>query len=195
MTSTGAVTYKPVLIGAAKLHYLDDKQKLDEVQNVVVLAPFGDGAAAVDWTRAKPVDAGIDELEKEPEEGAQFEDLPAAAAKAKNYEIWKRSFTTWLFQAQKLELVESPSLGQRSKPGESERDFRIPGRTSGPRGSRPRIERSAKVCAEAGGIRRPQASGAAGGGAAKIAAGPSDAADCRVGGRWTTECLHGAESD
>lgn len=125
VASTGPVTYKPVLIGAAKLHYLDDKQKLDEVQNLMVLSPFSDGPAAVDWTLAKPLDVGIDELEKEPEDGAQFEDLPGVAAKSKNYEIWKRSFITWLFQAQKLDLLESPSLGQRSKPGESERDFRI----------------------------------------------------------------------
>ncbi len=125
VASTGPVAYKPVLIGAAKLHYLDDKQKLDETQNLVVQVPFNDGPATVDWTLAKPLDLGIDELEKDPEDAARFEDLPGVAAKAKNYEIWKRSFATWLFQSQKLELLESPSLGQRSKPGESERDFRI----------------------------------------------------------------------
>jgi hypothetical protein len=125
VASTGRITYRPVLIGAAKLRYLDDKQKLDEIQNRVVLAPFSDGAAAIDWTKARLTDLGIDELEKEPEEGSQFEDLPGSAAKAKSYEAWKRSFVTWLFQEQKLELLESPSLGQRSKPGESERDFRI----------------------------------------------------------------------
>ena len=32
---------------------------------------------------------------------------------------------TWLFQTQKLDLFESPALGERSKPGEAERDFRI----------------------------------------------------------------------
>ncbi len=125
VTSTGTATYRPVLIGAAKLHYLDDAQKLDEMHDLVVLTPFCDGAAAIDWTQSKPAEFGIEELEKECEEGAQFGDLPGTAAKAKNYDTWKRSFATWLFQAQKLELLESPSLGERSKPGESERDFRI----------------------------------------------------------------------
>jgi len=36
-----------------------------------------------------------------------------------------KAFVTWLFQTQKLDLFDSPALGERSKPGEAERDFRI----------------------------------------------------------------------
>ena len=39
-TSTGTSDYKPALVGAAKLHYLDDKQKLDETRDVVMLVPI-----------------------------------------------------------------------------------------------------------------------------------------------------------
>lgn len=123
--STGPSNYKPALAGAAKLRYLDDKQKLDETRDVVMLVPIENGAAAVDWSQAKSLDIALDELEKEPAEGAQFEDLPGAAAKAKNYAIWNKAFVTWLFQTQKLDLFDSPALGERSKPGETERDFRV----------------------------------------------------------------------
>jgi hypothetical protein len=124
-TSTGASIYKPALVGAAKLRYLDDKQKLDEMREVVMLVPFENGVAAVDWSRAKSLDIALDELEKEAAEGAQFENLPEAAAKPKNYAVWNKAFVTWLFQTQKLELFESPALSERSKPGEAERDFRV----------------------------------------------------------------------
>ena len=124
-TTVGTCAYKPALVGAAKLHYLDDKQKLDESRDVLMLVPIMKGAAAVDWTQAKALTIGLDELEKEPCDGAQFEDLPEAAAKAKNYAIWNKGFVTWLFQTQTLDLFESAALGERSKPGETERDFRI----------------------------------------------------------------------
>jgi len=124
-TAVGTCAYKPALVGAAKLHYLDDKQKLDESRDVLMLVPITNGAAAVDWTQAKALALGLDELEKEPADGAQFEDLPEAAAKAKNYAIWNKAFVTWLFQTQTLDLFESAALDERSKPGETERDFRI----------------------------------------------------------------------
>jgi hypothetical protein len=124
-TSTGTSVYKPALVGAAKLHYMDDKQKLDESRDVVMLVPIDNGATGVDWTQAKTLDITLDELEKEPGDNAQFANLPVAAAKAKNYALWNKAFVTWLFQTQKLDLFESQALGERSKPGESERDFRI----------------------------------------------------------------------
>jgi hypothetical protein len=124
-TSTGPRLYRPAIIGAAKLHYIDDKEKLDECRDVVMLVPIQDSPAAVDWTQAKALDIALDELEKEPGDGAQFANLPEAAVKAKNYAVWNKAFVTWLFQTQKLDLFESPALGEHSKPGETERDFRI----------------------------------------------------------------------
>jgi hypothetical protein len=124
-TATGTSVYKPALVGAAKLRYLDDKQKLDETRDVVMLVPIGNGAAAVDWSQAKELDIALDELEKEAADDAQFENLPEAAAKSKNYPIWNKAFANWLFQTQKLDLFDSRALGERSKPGEAERDFRI----------------------------------------------------------------------
>jgi hypothetical protein len=48
-----------------------------------------------------------------------------SAAAPKNYESWKKDFSRWLYASQKLEVLTSPALGEFSKPGEPERDFRI----------------------------------------------------------------------
>jgi hypothetical protein len=122
---TSAKRYQPVLLGAAKLHYLDEKRGLDETRELVWTTPVTDGPTTIDWSAAEVSDLSISELEKTPEAGISFDDLPPEAAKAKNYAIWKRSFTNWLFQSQQLTLFASPSLGQTSAPGESERDFRV----------------------------------------------------------------------
>jgi hypothetical protein len=66
-----------------------------------------------------------DELEREPASDALFGSLPAEASKAKSYAAWSRDLVQWLYASQTLELHKSPSLGETSKPGESERDFRL----------------------------------------------------------------------
>ena len=55
----------------------------------------------------------------------QFLSLPASAGKAKSYADWNKDFGGWLFRTQKVELFKSPSTKEVSKPGESERDFRV----------------------------------------------------------------------
>ncbi len=121
----GASLYAPVLLGAAKLHYDDPKQNISETREMVWITPFNDGPAPVDWSHAEPVEIALSELEKTPEPGLRFGNLPSQAAIARNYAGWSKSFVTWIFQTQQLNVLKSPSLQQVSQPGESERDFRI----------------------------------------------------------------------
>jgi hypothetical protein len=47
------------------------------------------------------------------------------AGKARSYDQWGKDLATWLYNSRKYELLKSPTYKQFSKPGESERDFRI----------------------------------------------------------------------
>ena len=51
--------------------------------------------------------------------------IPIAAGKGKNYEMWKKDFSSWLYRTQSVELMRSRISKEVSKPGESERDFRV----------------------------------------------------------------------
>jgi len=64
-------------------------------------------------------------LENSPTEGPQFGSLLSIAGKAKSYEVWRKDFNAWLYRIQKLEIFRSSSTKEVSKPGESERDFRV----------------------------------------------------------------------
>jgi hypothetical protein len=123
--SSGVLHYEPRVLGAAEVMFTDSKLGLNEVRDVLYAAPVTDSPVPVDWSSAEAVETPIDSLEKQPAEGATFADLPAAAAKPKNYPAWQKSFALWLYQTQTLELFRSPSLKEVSKIGESERDFRI----------------------------------------------------------------------
>jgi hypothetical protein len=123
--STGErLFYHPMLLGAAEIRYSDSKT-VDMTQPLTLLAPITDGPVSLDWSQATALDLAVEDLESEPEAGAQFVEVPAKATKPKSYATWSKDFASWIYRNQRLELLESPSLDIASNPGESERDFRV----------------------------------------------------------------------
>lgn len=123
--ATGEIVYQPRVLAAAGIRFLDPKAGVDETRKVAFLAPITDAAVAVNWEDAAECPVSIEDLDKEPAEGASWSELPSPAAKAKNYAAWQKSFSTWLLTTQTYDLFKSCSSGLTSNPGESERDFRI----------------------------------------------------------------------
>jgi hypothetical protein len=119
------MVYVPMLLGSSQTRFSDSKSGVDTTQDVTVLAPITDAAVAVDWDHAVTAELAVADLESSPEEGAQFLPIPASAGKAKSYVDWNKDFGGWLFRTQKVELLKSPSTKEVSKPGETERDFRV----------------------------------------------------------------------
>jgi hypothetical protein len=117
--------YEPRVFASAQVQFIDAKLGINEVREVAVTAPFVDAPVAVDFARAEASDVSLTDLESEGEPGAVFGDVPPAATRAKNYDAWSREFARWLYQTQTLDLQRDPATGLSSKPGESERDFRI----------------------------------------------------------------------
>lgn len=117
--------YVPMLLGASQIRFSDTRSGVDTTENVTVLAPITESAVSIDWDHATNAELAVADLERDPEEGAQFLALPASAGKAKSYADWNKDFGGWLFRTQKIELSKSPSTKEVSKPGESERDFRV----------------------------------------------------------------------
>jgi hypothetical protein len=112
------------LLGAAQVRFLDAKTKVDVTRDVVYATGILSEAVPVDWAAATPLEIALGDLEPEPANGARFLELPAAAAKPRNYAAWTKAFTTWLAQSESIKLLRSPSTGAISNPGEPERDFR-----------------------------------------------------------------------
>jgi len=123
--SGSTLIYQPMLLAASQVRVSDSKVGVDVTQDVTLLAPISDGAVAVDWDRAAGSGLALADLESSPLDGARFGAVPSAASKAKIYEVWNKDFAGWLFRTQKVDLLKSPSTKESSKPGESERDFRV----------------------------------------------------------------------
>jgi hypothetical protein len=123
--SGSTLVYQPMLLGASQVHVSDSKAGVDVTQDVTVLVPISDGAVAIDWDRAAESGLALADLESSPLNGAQFGSVPSSASKAKSYDGWSKEFSGWLFRTQKVDLFKSPSTKGVSKPGESERNFRV----------------------------------------------------------------------
>ncbi|MEM6795491.1 MAG: ATP-binding protein, partial [Acidobacteriota bacterium] len=118
------VRYRPAVIGAARVHFVNARKGLEAEEEVLFLADLEDGE--IDWRRAELLeDLAEDDLEKAPEDGADFAELPAPAAEAKSYRGWSKDFSDMLYRERRWELLQSPALGLIAEPGESERDFRV----------------------------------------------------------------------
>jgi hypothetical protein len=117
--------YRPMLVGAAQVRVADTRSGVDVSRDLVYLTAITDDAVPVDWSRAEEVGFTTSDLTAGAEGEAGFAELPAPAAKKKSYDGWTKDFSAWLLQSQKTELLRSPSLKVVSKPGESERDFRV----------------------------------------------------------------------
>lgn len=123
--SGSTLIYQPMLLGASQVRVSDSNAGVDVTQDVTLLVPISDGAVAVEWDRAAESGLAWTDLESSPADGAQFGTIPSAASKARNYDTWNKDFTGWLFRTQKVDLFKSPSTKEVSKPGESERNFRV----------------------------------------------------------------------
>jgi hypothetical protein len=121
-----AAGYRPVLYGAARIHYSDARRGVDVDRSLQAAAPFAEGAVPIDWEHADGAVEPPDSLiESKAAPAATYDTLPAAALDPKRYVEWSRDFADWIVQSQPLKLFSAPGLKLLSEPGESERDFRI----------------------------------------------------------------------
>lgn len=123
--SSSTLLYRPMLLGVGQIHFTDTKAGADATHDVMAMTSITDGAIAVNWDDMAAIDVPLADLEPSSNPSAEFGELPPAANRAKNYETWRKDFSTWLYRTQKLNVLKSRSLNQIANPGESERDFRV----------------------------------------------------------------------
>ncbi|MEO6436901.1 MAG: DUF87 domain-containing protein [Tepidisphaeraceae bacterium] len=121
----GTLVYQPALLGCGTVYFTETKTGIDHEEELCLLAPLTDAIVAVEWADADEVDFGEADLDKDPQAGAAFAPLPSSAGKPKSFDAWKKQFTDALFRGRTLQLFKCGSLKITSRPGESERDFRV----------------------------------------------------------------------
>lgn len=121
--SNGPVTYRPMVLGSARVTYSDAKAGVDTELSVTLLCPIEAGPVPVDWEHAEEVEISEKDLEQSPLPGSSFEGVAAEATKARNYDAWERDLVDVIFRGRPLEIRRCRGLKIFGQPRESERDF------------------------------------------------------------------------
>jgi len=100
--------YEPRMIGFAKVHFVDAKNRIDAWKDVII-------TTKTDWSQGVDDPTLKNALQNEPLAGAKFSELPS-------FDLLEKSFAQYLYQHQAYTLFQMGS--QQSKAGESETDFK-----------------------------------------------------------------------
>ena len=120
-----AIRYRPCVIAALKLHFVDATSRLDAWIHRSLLAPLSDDGRSVLWEEAEEHGDLRPKMDTAPAPGAAFSELPAGAANPKNAAEWRKGASARAHQGITLEILNCAELKMASVPGESEGDFRV----------------------------------------------------------------------
>ena len=123
-SGSGAIEYRPAVLGAAKLHYVDPKLGVDVWQTVQYLAPLSDDGRDAQWDGAREIGALRAQATAAPAPGCGYGALPGPAARAESYAAWGKSLAAQLYERSRANFSVCDALKQTSSPDEAEGDFR-----------------------------------------------------------------------
>ncbi len=118
------ITYRPMIMGVAKLHFIDSKLALDQWRTNAYLAPLSEDGGTVSWDEARVSPGLKSRLGKGVVANATFSGLPAPAMRAASYAQWGKSLAAHLYENARAELLVCDAFKLTSAPDESEGDFR-----------------------------------------------------------------------
>lgn len=117
--------YHASIVGAARVHFADEKTGLDFAREVMFTTPIADGPLPVRWEDAKWAgQVSVRDLAADPAPNARFVAPPDAALQPKAYAAWTKELARWLAQTQGVARLKSKEHKLMSAPGEDERSFR-----------------------------------------------------------------------
>jgi len=116
----GSLVYAPGLAGLATLYYAHAQSRQTFEEEVAYLLPAE--GEEMDWSKGKAQLRSKD-LERTPEDGAAFADLPRELGTAKRLAALQKRFEDYLAFNSTYTVRYNPSLKLYSKPGESEAEF------------------------------------------------------------------------
>jgi hypothetical protein len=119
------LTYRPLLVGTAKIHFTQSAAAIDHTQSLTFAVPLDEALPADPWAEVEPLEDEALELEATPEDKAQFAPLPAELTRPKQYTTLANSLKDFLYRNRRLQCWKCAALKQTSQAGESEADFRV----------------------------------------------------------------------
>jgi len=120
---TGAIVYRPTILGRARVRYAKSSVGVEVDREVIVLAPASDQLGESAWEQGATL-ADAPDVEMAPRPAA-FAPLPACLSGPRGYTSLATSLKSYLARSSRLTVWRAPAIGVVSRPGETEADFRV----------------------------------------------------------------------
>ena len=119
------VVLEPWLAASAKVRFYNSSRNIDEVKEVSCRIYLDERVDDMDWERGEALVYSLDQCTGNRPEGAEYYPLPASFSSLRSLATFKKSYSDFLYQTERLELFRVKSLKIESRPGESMGDFKI----------------------------------------------------------------------
>jgi len=124
-TNSPAVSYFPLLLAAADVHYSNQTYNVNEDQRVIRLTELTEGVVSSDWRAGENLSIALEQLTTEPNPAISFQPLPDVSFNAKTSKSWGDLFQRWLRTDGALIRYRYTPLKLMSQPNETEQAFRL----------------------------------------------------------------------
>ncbi len=116
--------YRPGLLGKTKMHFVKSSVDVDAWRDLTALQSIHGELPKPMWDSMIPYE-NPPLMNREPEPGGEFTDLPTELAQERNYRGWDDDLKDHLYRHEKYDVWKCEALDHSSDSGESEADFRI----------------------------------------------------------------------
>ncbi len=121
----GSRVYYPRAAGACEIGYENIRYGLQYSVRRLYLCDIQEGPVSVDWEQSETIEMDFSRLEASPVPESAFASLPPSAGEVKSYTEWGKLLEHWIRLNEGVHLFRNPEFSLVSKPGESEKDFRV----------------------------------------------------------------------
>ena len=117
--------YEPAFIAMGSVSFVDRTRKVNESRPAGKLVQANDLGPVIQWEDVASLDLTAGDLDRRPEDDAIFSSVPEDLNTKRELTTYGKDFSDWLYHDQRLQLLYNPVLKLYSRPGESERDYKV----------------------------------------------------------------------
>ncbi len=125
ISSEDRLVYRPAVLGSCQLHHVRVAAKIDQWEDLTLLALVDEGQASADWQDAIKVGDLRDQLEDTPDTRGTFAPISGAIDERKDFTKWKRSLSAFAYREYARDVLHCKSLKAYSALGETKEHFRV----------------------------------------------------------------------
>ena len=117
-------SYRPMLLGMVAVYFTDRASSVEESVERTLVGEFGLFQKSA-WEGSREAGFTSVAVENVPRPGVPFRELPASASDPRWYPRWEKALAEHAYRGERLRLLRCRALGETSRAGEEEKDFRV----------------------------------------------------------------------